>query len=100
MPSPKRSRVDEHDEVELETLRELGRQRADPGRRRERGVADDAGDTLRVLGEPPVEDGGSSEAAAWTTGRSVLRIEVGTLASGIAARMTGSASAMTACGVR
>ena len=39
--------------------------------------------------------GSSSEAAAWTTGRPLLRIDVGTLASGSTARMTGSASAMT-----
>ena len=34
------------------------------------------------------------------TGTLVRRTEVGTLASGITARMTGSASAMTSCGVR
>ena len=34
------------------------------------------------------------------TGTPVLRMEAGTLASGSTARMTGSASAMTSCGVR
>jgi hypothetical protein len=42
----------------------------------------------------------SSAIEAWTTGTPVLRIEVGTLASGRAARITGSASAMTSAGVR
>ena len=42
----------------------------------------------------------SSDADPWTTGMPLLRIEVGTLASGSTARMTGSASAMTSCGVR
>jgi hypothetical protein len=41
-----------------------------------------------------------SEADPWTTGTSLLRMEVGTLASGSTARMTGSASAMTSSGVR
>ena len=41
-----------------------------------------------------------SDAGAWTTGRPLLRMEVGTLASGSAARMTGSASAITSDGVR
>ena len=41
-----------------------------------------------------------SAADPWTTGTPVLRIEVGTLASGSTARMTGSASAMTSSGVR
>ena len=36
----------------------------------------------------------------WTTGMPLLRIEVGTLASGSAARITGSASAITSSGVR
>ena len=38
--------------------------------------------------------------APWCTTASVRRIEVGTLASGSTARITGSASAMTASGVR
>ena len=42
----------------------------------------------------------SSDAGPWTTGTPVLRIEVGTLASGSTARITGSASAMTSSGVR
>jgi hypothetical protein len=41
-----------------------------------------------------------SEADRRTTGTPVLRMEVGTLASGSTARMTGSASAMTSSGVR
>lgn len=36
----------------------------------------------------------------WMTGLSLLRIEVGTLAAGSAALMTGSASAMISIGVR
>ncbi|CAB4705304.1 unannotated protein [freshwater metagenome] len=35
-----------------------------------------------------------------STGTPLLRTEVGTLASGIAARITGSASAITSVGVR
>ena len=42
----------------------------------------------------------SSDADPCTTGTPLLRIEVGTLASGSTARMTGSASAMTSSGVR
>ncbi len=41
-----------------------------------------------------------SEADPCTTGTPLLRMEVGTLASGSTARMTGSASAMTSSGVR
>ena len=41
-----------------------------------------------------------SEYPRRTTGTPLLRMEVGTLASGSAARMTGSASAMTSVGVR
>jgi hypothetical protein len=42
----------------------------------------------------------SSEARPCTTGTPLVRMEVGTLASGSTARMTGSASAMTSFGVR
>ena len=42
----------------------------------------------------------SSDADPWTTGTPLLRMDVGTLASGSTARMTGSASAMTSSGVR
>jgi hypothetical protein len=42
----------------------------------------------------------SSAVDPWTTGRPLLRMEVGTLASGSTARMTGSASVMTSSGVR
>jgi hypothetical protein len=41
-----------------------------------------------------------SATAPCATGTPVLRIEVGTLASGTAARITGSAAAMTSAGVR
>ena len=41
-----------------------------------------------------------SDVEPWTTGTPLLRMEVGTLASGSTARMTGSASAMTSSGVR
>ena len=52
----KRVWVDEDDEVELKALRELWGQRPDPGRRRERGVADDSGDAVAMCLEPGVED--------------------------------------------
>ena len=42
----------------------------------------------------------SSASDPCRTGMPLLRIDVGTLASGRAARMTGSASAMTSAGVR
>jgi hypothetical protein len=42
----------------------------------------------------------SSDADRCTTGAPLLRTEVGTLASGRTARMTGSASAITSAGVR
>ena len=96
-----RLRVDEDDQVELQTLRQLRGQRPDPGVAANVGVADDAGDALGVLGEPGLEDrseiGGRRRAR---TGRPLLRIDVGTFASGSAARMTGSASAITSSGVR
>ena len=41
-----------------------------------------------------------SDTDPCTTGTPLLRIEVGTLASGSTARMTGSASAITSSGVR
>ncbi len=41
-----------------------------------------------------------SDVRPWTTGTPVLRTEVGTLASGTTARITGSASTMTSAGVR
>ncbi len=41
-----------------------------------------------------------SATAPWATGTPVLRTDVGTFASGIAARTTGSASAMISRGVR
>ena len=42
----------------------------------------------------------SSDDGPWTTGIPLLRTEVGTLASGRTARITGSASAMISSGVR
>lgn len=42
----------------------------------------------------------SSPTRAWVTGIPEDRIDVGTLASGISARITGSASAMISAGVR
>ena len=41
-----------------------------------------------------------SDVGPWTTWTPLLRMEIGTLASGNTARMTGSASAMTSSGVR
>src|SRR4051812_36908036 len=51
--------IDEDDEVELHSLRQLGRQRADARHRlRHRvAVADDAGDTFSVRGQPALENG-------------------------------------------
>ena len=101
-----RVRVDQDDQVELEALRQLGSQRPDARRRRERVAvdladADDAGDALGVLGEPGVEDRVAGRTCdPCSTGTPLLRTEVGTLASGSTARMTGSASAMTSSGVR
>src|SRR5215213_5785893 len=48
--------IDEDDEVELEPLRQLGRQRSDAGRLLERRITDDAGDPLALgmLGQPGV----------------------------------------------
>src|SRR5690348_8975231 len=48
--------VDEDDEVELKALRHLRRQRAHTRRRRECGIAYDAGDSLGVLREPALHD--------------------------------------------
>src|SRR5664280_189733 len=48
--------VDEDDQVELESLRQLRGQRPDAGRRPERGIADDAAGPVRMRGEPGVED--------------------------------------------
>jgi hypothetical protein len=44
--------------------------------------------------------GPRSDADPYRTGRPLLRMEIGTLASGSTARMTGSATAMTSSGVR
>ena len=41
-----------------------------------------------------------SATGEWSTGMPLSRIEVGTLASGSTARITGSASAITSAGVR
>jgi hypothetical protein len=49
-------RGDEDDEVELQSLRQFRGQGADAGCRPERGIADDTGDSLGMLGEPGVED--------------------------------------------
>ena len=56
-----RFRVEQNDQVELETLGELWRQRSDPGPLRERAFldaagADDTGDPVSVRGEPVPKD--------------------------------------------
>ena len=53
------------------------------------------------VGQPGVDDRVQlGDVTRGATGTPLLRIEVGTLASGSTARMTGSASAMTSSGVR
>ena len=100
-----RLRVDEHDEVEFEPLRQF---------RVSQRTRDVAPNALASISPAPMTQAmpsgwvashvsriePRSDASAWTTGRPLLRIEVGTLASGSAARMTGSAFAMTSAGVR
>ena len=53
-----------------------------------------------MRGEPGSRIEPSSDVDPWTTGMPLLRIDVGTLASGSTALITGSASAMTSSGVR
>jgi hypothetical protein len=77
------------------------------------GVSDRTRDVARNVGSPMTQAipsacsasqvsriESSSATGPWTTGTPLLRMEVGTLASGSTARMTGSASAMTSSGVR
>ena len=93
--------VHEHDQVEFEALGQL---RASASGRAvgasDVRSADDAGGPLGVLGEPRLEDRARSARSPCRTGTPVLRMEVGTFASGSTSRITGSASAITSAGVR
>ena len=62
--------------------------------------ADDAGGPVGMRGEPGVQDRAQLQGGSVDDGMPLLRMDVGTLASGITALMTGSASAMTSSGVR
>ena len=59
------------------------------------------GAEVRVQGmRPLIEDRAQIRSRSVYDATSLLRMEVGTLASGNTARMTGSASAMTSSGIR